>query len=79
MPIQSTGSLNISGRQINLQIDWRPTQEIGPDTTERFNEALEKMRQKIVLDFSIPSQEVGVCREGEYIPTGPVVEGSIEK
>lgn len=40
---------------------------------------LERLRAKIAEVFDIPEQLLGVTYEGEFLPTGPVVESTIEK
>lgn len=80
-PTNDNGYIIVDGKQIevfNVQMDYEPLPP-APDATKQFNEAMRRARQKVVVDFGISAPHVGVQHDGQIVPTGPVVEGSVEK
>lgn len=68
--------ITVNGKRVeitDLQIDGKPSTPIDPGWSKRFNEAMRRATQKVVVEFDIPPQTA--C---DFAPSGPVVDGSIE-
>jgi hypothetical protein len=80
MPIiHSTGLITINGQpiEVSVQMDNKPLGSSG-FTADAFARFMQEARKEIVLAFGVPPSMVGVQGAGQFAPTGPVVEGSIE-
>lgn len=70
----NNGHFEVNGKQIelhNAEMIWKPLEETEQD--REWREQWEKFRRDLLSAFSIPWRDLGI------IPTGPIVEGSIEE
>lgn len=71
----STIMINGSPLEVfDMHIDSRPLTNPDINASRRFNEAMRSARQKIRIEIRI---EFNAPAQDEFIPTGPIVKGSI--